>query len=567
MSVTRHVIKRGRYYDSVVLMQLQRGLAELDGVHEAGVVMATPANQDLMIESGLLTEPLADARPDDLLIAVAASSETVAEEALGRFDELIKGRRSGGAADYRPKSLAVAFDQLPAARWVLVSVPGRYAASVARQALAAQRHVFLYSDNVALADEVALKKEAADRGLLVLGPDCGTAIVAGVGLGFANRVRRGAIGLVGASGTGLQTIASRIHAAGQGVSQAIGTGGRDLAREVGGATALQALGLLGADPATEVIVVVSKPPHPEVAAAILERVRSLGKPVVLQFQGQALAGRRIANAHFATDLEDAAGLAVALAEGDREEASSTTSSGAIRGLFSGGTLAGEALLRLEAVLPRVSSNLGGHRAEKLAAAQTPEGHSVLDLGADEFTVGRPHPMIDPVLVVEHLERAAADTEVATLLLDVVLGDGAHADPAGLLAPAIERALAARSDLAVELVLVGTDEDPQDLEAQRERLADAGARVHATLGEAVDQAVRRCAVATAQEPSVHAAALASPLAAVNVGLDLFYDALRSQEVEVVHVDWRPPAGGNEKLGRILERLKGAGEPEPVSGGRR
>lgn len=569
MSVLCHVIKRGRYFDSVVLMQLQRGLAEVAGVHEAGVVMATAANQELMVESGLLATPLAEARADDLLIAVEADNEKIANHAIGLFDELVKGRQASAAVDYRPKSLRVAFGQLPAARWVLVSVPGRYAATVARQALEAERNVFLYSDNVELEDEVALKQEARAQGLMVLGPDCGTAIVAGIGLGFANRVRRGPVGLVGASGTGLQTITSRVHELGSGVSQAIGTGGRDLSGEVGGATALQALAFLGRDPETEVVVVVSKPPHPEVAAAVLERVRGLGKPVVLQFQGQPLPGRRIGNLHFAADLEDAAQLAVSLAAPSEAAAAEAGPAvgGAIRGLFSGGTLASEALLRLEAMLPQVTSNLSGHRAQKHAAAHDTSGHVILDLGADEFTVGRPHPMIDPALVVEHLDRTAADREVSTVLLDVVLGDGAHADPAGLLVPAVARALGGGEKLEILVVLVGTDEDPQDLEDQRQRLEAAGARVYVTLGEAIEHALARCGSAqTAAEPTA-GSAFEPPLAAVNVGVELFYESLIEQGAQAVHVDWRPPAGGDEKLGGILERLKSrsAATAAPTLGG--
>jgi FdrA protein len=228
--------------------------------------------------------------------------------------------------------------------------------------------------------------------------------------------------------------------------------------------------------------------------------------------------------------------------------------GSIQGLFSGGTLAGEAFLRLEAMLPEVASNLSGHRAEKLAA-QASSGHCVIDLGADELTVGRPHPMIDPQLVVEHLARAAADSAVGTILVDVVLGDGAHPDPAALLAPAVERALAPRKgDLEVLAVVVGTDEDGQDLADQRRRLEEAGARLFATLDEAVDAALASSARARSPTVELPSAALAPPLEAVNIGLELFHDSLVEQGATAVHVDWRPPAGGNEKLAGILRRLK-------------
>ena len=562
MTVLRHLIKRGRYYDSVVLMQLQRQLAESEGVDEAGVMMATPANQELLVASGLLAGPVAGARADDLLVTVCARTAIVAEQALARFDELASSRQAIGSEVYRPKSLRMGLAQLPAAQWVLISVPGRHAAEVARRALAADRNVFLYSDNVSLADEVRLKEIAAARGLLVLGPDCGTAIVGGVGLGFANRVRRGPIGLVGASGTGLQSVTARIHDLGSGISQALGTGGRDLSLEVGGATASRALALLAADPETEVLVVLSKPPEQAVADRLLAAARSCGKPVVVQFQGYPVPARRIANLHFAVDLEDAARLAFELATGKTELPPTAKRSAAIRGLFSGGTLAGEALLRLELLLPDLTSNLSGHRAQKLAAAQSAASHCVLDLGADELTVGRPHPMIDPQLVVEHLAKNAADPAVGTIVLDVVLGDGAHPDPASLLAPAVAAATGRDGEeLAVIAVLVGTDDDPQDLAAQRETLETAGATVHRSLGPAIDAALARTAVADSKPAAAGgdrgARALDAPLVAVNVGLELFHDSLVAQGAQVVQVDWRPPAGGNEKLAAILARL----EPAP------
>ena len=268
MSVQRHTVRAGAYFDSVVLMQLQRRLAELDGIEEAGVVMATAANLELLAQGGLDTTGV-DARPDDLLVVVRGATEIAARTALDRFDELARERTARAATDYRPKSVATALKDRPEADWLLVSVPGEYAAAVARQAIDAGRHVFLYSDNVTRDDEVALKRHAGRRGRLLLGPDCGTAMIGGVGLGFANRVRGGSVGIVAASGTGLQTIATRLHAAGAGVSHGIGTGGRDLASDVGGRTALAGLAALAADEATQVVVLVSKPPHPEVATRLL----------------------------------------------------------------------------------------------------------------------------------------------------------------------------------------------------------------------------------------------------------------------------------------------------------
>ncbi|HEX9670161.1 MAG TPA: acyl-CoA synthetase FdrA, partial [Thermoanaerobaculia bacterium] len=474
MTVTRCLVRSGAYHDSVVLMRLQAGLAELPGVADAAVVMGTEANRELLAASGLLVEEAARARADDLLVVVKAADAAAAEAALGRVDALLT-TRAATAADgaFRPRTLASAVKLLPEARWVLVSVPGRYAAAVAREALALGRHVFLYSDNVALADEIELKRTARERGLLVMGPDCGTAIIGGVGFGFANRVRRGAIGLIGASGTGLQAVASRIHALGAGVSQALGTGGRDLAAEVGGATALQALELLARDEATRAIVLISKPPDPGVVAKLLREAGAVGKPVVCCFLGMPLPVRQLGNLHFSGGLDETAEKAVQLAAVDNPHSHPERSEGSggragyLRGLFAGGTLALETLLALRPLATPIYSNLSAPGVQPLTDLGRSLAHTILDLGDDELTVGRPHPMLDHTLRLRRLRQEAADPEVAAILLDVVLGEGAHPDPAAELAPAVAeaRAAAARDgrELEVIVLLVGTDEDPQGLE--------------------------------------------------------------------------------------------------------
>jgi FdrA protein len=549
--VTRIAVRPGAYHDSVVLMQLQRALAGLPGVLDAGVVMATPANLDVLAASGLLQDEPTTAGPHDLLIAVKAENDAAAGEALARVDALLKVRRSGDDQELRPRSLGSAFKMLPEARWVLVSVPGRYATGVAEEALGHGRNVFLYSDNVPIADEVALKRKARAHGLLVLGPDCGTAVVGGVGLGFANRVRRGPIGLVGASGTGLQAIMSHIHTLGAGISQAIGTGGRDLSKEVGGMTAAQALDVLRRDPETRIIVLVSKPPAPEVAVRILSMARSLGKPVVVDFLGAPLSARRLGNLHFAASLSEAAEIAVRLSEDAAPDSPSLPGHGLrLRGLFSGGTLAYETFVALSAVLPEAHWN----------PPQSQE-NTILDLGADEFTVGRLHPMIDFDLRRRRLRQEAADPQVGVILLDVVLGEGAHADPAGELAPEIEHVLnearSAGRTLAIAVLMIGTDEDPQDLAMQTATLEQAGARVVRTVGELVDFAVGRLAPETrdGEAGPVSLQEIQAPLAAVNVGLESFYDSLFSQGARAVQVEWKPPAGGNERLAALLSRMKG------------
>lgn len=555
MSVTKHQIRAGAYYDSVVLMQLQRNLAALPGVEDAGVVMATPANLELLADSDLLVAEGKAARPEDLLIVVRAGKAADAEAALAQVDELLKKRRSGSNQAFRPRSLAAGIKNLPAAEWVLISVPGRYAAKVAQEALDLNKHVFLYSDNVALEDEIELKTRAAEKGLLVMGPDCGTAIINGIGLGFANRVRRGPIGIVGASGTGLQAVTVGIHNLGGGVSQAIGTGGRDLKGAVGARSMLQGLRYLTADPETQVIVLISKPPDGETAARLLTAARGADKPVVVNFIGFAAPAAQIGNVHFASGLDQAAKMAVELAaSGEKATKAAETGKGYLRGLFSGGTLAYEVLSGLQNFLHPIYSNVAIRESQELKNPLNSKAHTILDLGEDEFTVGRLHPMMDNDLRLRRMKQEAEDKEVGLILLDVVLGEGSHADPAGELGLAIATHKKARKDLEFVALVVGTEEDPQNIAEQIEKLVSAGAKVFRGVAETVDYVAARLAKPEASKDAA-LKKFSEPLAAINVGVESFFDSLKAQGAQAVQVDWRPPASGNEELMGILEKMKG------------
>jgi FdrA protein len=457
---------------------------------------------------------------------------------------------------------------------VLVSVPGRYAAGVAREALRLDRHVFLYSDNVSLEDEIGLKQTSLEKGLLVMGPDCGTAIINGVGLGFANKVRRGSIGLVAASGTGLQQVTARIHQLGSGVTHALGTGGRDLSERVGAVTARQGLDLLKRDRDTRVIVLISKPPARDIADRLIQAARFCGKPVVVDFIGYATSSRQVDNVYFATTFDETAELAVRLAT---SAATDDPSEGFeignfhpqqryLRGLFSGGTLAYETLLVLQDYLPGVYSNVPLDKRFHLADSLISQEHTILDLGEDEFTVGRLHPMMDNDLRLRRLVAEAGDPAVAVILLDVVLGYGAHPDPAGELAPAIakvcKQAESEGRHLEVVAVVTGTDEDPQDMNLQVKQLEQVGVKVFTSNDAAArysGQLVTKLGSGAAKTywddlSEVDLGALTKPLAAINVGLESFTESLAAQGAEAIQVDWRPPASGNERLMAILERMK-------------
>lgn len=484
----RAVVKRSAYQDSVILLALARQLCAGAGVLEAAALMGTPANRALLEQSGLLTPEAAAASANDLVIAIRADSAAAAEGALSRAETFLsaKQKRLEGAGRLLPRTLESAHRHLPDANLVLISVPGAFAGQEARKALRLGLHVMLFSDNVPLEEEVALKRLAANRQLLLMGPDCGTAILNGVPLGFANAVPRGRVGIVAASGTGLQFVSSHLAAQGEGISQAIGVGGRDMTERVGGLMTLQALEALGADPSTELVIVIGKPPNPAVRGRVEAQLRKLGKPGVAVLLGKGEVAKREGNLLSVTTLEDAAGAALALLQG---RAWSPQAFGAspeeirrrvhalrqtlaptqrvVRALYAGGTLAHEAALILEPLLGPVATNL---------APGSEGAHSVMDLGADEFTVGRAHPMLDATVRAKEIRRAAGAADVAVLLLDVVLGYGAAPDPAGDIAPAIEAARAGGRGVAVVASVLGTVGDPQGLASQVAKLEAAGAWV-------------------------------------------------------------------------------------------
>jgi succinyl-CoA synthetase alpha subunit len=468
-------------------MRLSQALKGLPGVEDAVVAMGTPHNRELLASQGYGGAELSSAGPNDLLIAAKGGPGTpqAVEAELAR---LLSAERPADAEEVQPASLAAAVRALPEANLVLVSVPGAHAAREARRALALGRHVMVFSDNVSVEDEVALKLEAAASGLLMMGPDCGTAIVNGMPLAFANAVRRGTIGIVGAAGTGIQEVSSCIHRLGGGVSQAIGTGGRDLSDAVGGLTTLLAIEALAGDPATRIIVVVSKPPSPVVAERVIGALATAGKPCVVHFVGaEPRAAGATPGLTFADSLAGAAELACGLAgipevvpapgapdpEKVAELAARVPRGAKLRGLFCGGTTGQEALVLLGRAGLEVRSNLHKKGPLRIEGASPVRGHALLDLGDDLFTVGRPHPMIEPILRNERLALEVADPEVGVLLFDCVLGYGSHPDPAGVLARGVGQARAAGRGLVAIASITGTADDPQDSGAQARTLVEAG----------------------------------------------------------------------------------------------
>ncbi len=479
------IVERNRYFDSVFLMRISAELENLEGIAQAVVAMATPINVENLIKSGFdVSGETGGVQPADLLIAVDSSSEAAFAAADTRLKELLRGGGSEDqAATSRPSSVDEALNAAPDINLALISVPGVHAAREARMALQRGLHVMLFSDNVSVEDEIALKDDAIQRGLLMMGPDCGTAILHGAALGFANVCRRGRIGVVGASGTGIQEISSLVHRWGGGISQAIGTGGRDLSEAVAARMTLFGIDSLSRDPATEVIVVVSKTPSPAVATIVTDALHDAGKSGVIHFIGGEDATLSPEVETTAT-LAGAARAALRRAGGSMQETEPSKvrpdaglDAGRAVGFFCGGTLCQETWNILRRSGLDVRSNVAGDPAYKVRPTETVHGHVMWDLGDDDFTVGKPHPMIEPSLRDARVAEAVGDPTVSLILADCVIGYGAHESPAGSLAEAASQALKqARSDgrsLAIISSVTGTDQDPQNATRQRRLLEEAG----------------------------------------------------------------------------------------------
>jgi FdrA protein len=509
---TTHIETRsGVYADSVTLMQISKRLAALDGVTAAQVAMGTPLNIEVLEGMGLPAP--AGTGPNDMVVALRVLDDAARDRALAELASALTVTASSAGldgGDPPPRRTASALKRAADARsgaagadLVVVSVPGESAFVEAHDAIVNGSSVVVFSDNVPVEQEIALKDEAARRGVLVMGPDCGTAVVSGVGVGFANVVAPGKVSLVAASGTGAQHLLALLDAAGVGVRHCLGIGGRDLSAAVGGRSASQALRALAADPGTDLVVVVSKPPDADVAARLRAEAQELGVDVVWALLGFGQPDLTSA----AAAVVDRLGKPAVTWPTWGTEPTDRPTAGALRGLFVGGTLCDEAMVIASERLGEVRSNIPLRPEWALDVDgsgrwDAGDAHTMVDFGDDRLTQGRPHPMIDPTLREERLLREADDERVGVLLLDVVLGHGSHADPAATLAPAVEEARRRGSGrgLAVVISLTGTAGDPQGLQRQASALAQAGAIVHLSNAEATRHAVALLPAAPAGQPT-------------------------------------------------------------------
>ncbi|MGH4124545.1 MAG: acyl-CoA synthetase FdrA [Clostridium sp.] len=503
-------IRKNTYYDSVALMLITKEIKKLLKVKQVIVGMGTELNIELVENLGLSNDEIRKLTPGDFFIAAESDEENAIEIIVKKVDELLntKGDNHDLSSEYKPTTLSAAVNHLEGANMAIISLPGKYAAHEARKALSNNLNVMLFSDNVTLEEEIELKQIGRDKGLLVMGPDCGTAIINGIPLCFANVVRRGDIGIVGASGTGTQEVCVIIDKMGGGVSQVIGTGGRDLKSAVGGIMMIEGFKALIHDEGTKVIVLISKPPAPEVAEKILNMVKTTNKPVVACFIGGDRCEIEKKGACSCLNLEDAGRKAVLLSKGNKiddftgftlsdieiegivqaECKKLSSDQKYLRALYTGGTLADEAMKMLGKEGYKIHSNIPLSPELKLVDVRISVEHTCIDLGDDEFTVGKPHPMIDPVARVERLPVEAEDGEVAIVLMDFVLGYGSNIDPAGEMINSIIDAKKTMDNknkyLCVIGYICGTQADPQNYKSQSEKLEKAGVILMPSNAQAV-----------------------------------------------------------------------------------
>ena len=575
------VILKNNYQDSINLMLLTNTINDLDGVTMSQIMMGTDANKDILNNTGLLTPEAEAASPNDMMIVVDSEDEQIMEEVLPAIDTFLADLSAKGDDKEKPAAASwqEALTALPDANVALFSIPGEYGAAEMEKALKNGLHVFSFTDNVAIEDEVRLKKLAHEKGLLMMGPDCGTGIISSIPIAFTNVVSPGNIGVVGASGTGIQEVTTIIDRLGGGVVHAIGTGGRDLSDKVGAITVKDAIVALENHEPTDVICVISKPPAKEVRDEVVQLLQSISKPVVAIFLGEKPAAHE-GKVYLAHTLEETAQIAVDLANEeavkrnyftklDKPNVSTLDKDKVVKGLYSGGTLAAEAgmliseALNLEGLVKQEGYILHSH------------GYDVIDLGDDIYTQGKPHPMIDPEVRIQKIEEYAEDEQTGIILFDVVLGYGAHEDMVGALLPAIEaaqtKAKTAGGDLYFVATVCGTTKDPQNYQDAVDRLKAAGVYVAESNAKAVqlalllkgvemseaDKAVEDYTGTTIDVPTVSEQVmelLTTKPRIINVGLQSFNESILQYGGQTEQFNWRPRASGNKKMIRILDALE-------------
>ncbi|MBP7654797.1 acyl-CoA synthetase FdrA [Candidatus Dependentiae bacterium] len=489
----KNYIIKNRYFDSVMLMSIANSASKCEGIKNLAAMMATDNNKEVLRNTKMIDKTGEKAEPNDLLVCINAEAESFCEPALKKFKELLDNKSSAENKSDKIEltSIADGIKEYADSNLVLFSIPGPFVKREAKTALSAGKNVMIFSDNVTIDEELELKQIAKQNGLIVMGPDCGTSIINGKGIAFANSMPIGKIGIIGASGTGIQQVSCILANKGYGVKHAIGLGGRDLSKQIGGISMLTAIDAMEKDIDIEIVILISKPPFPEVEKKIFDRLKNYKKKIVVNFLKGDETECKKRRIPFASTLENAANLAISILENkpfepkefDAEKKeidqllksirNKTGSSKYVRGLYSGGTLCDEALFIMAQYGLEVFSNIPLTPELKLKNAYESYKNTLVDLGDDEFTKGRPHPMIDYTLRCQRIVEESSKKDTGIILFDIVTGYGSHINPVEPLSEAITKSLKNNKNLVFIASICGTSYDIQNINEIKKQLEKLG----------------------------------------------------------------------------------------------
>ena len=474
-----HVIE-GRYIDSVLLMQISREIEKMQGVSKASCMVATAENISFLEMAGF--HPPSGVSGNSVIIAVEAESSKKCEDAINNAINLIDTGMVQHKTSYTLDDLPdlISTDDFPV---VFISTPGEYAYDVADKSLDSGANIHIFSSNVPIEQELRLKTKGASKGLFVMGPDCGTSIIHGKGLGFSNALEAtGDIGIIGSSGTGIQELSVLMDRNGLGVSYAIGVGSNDLKESINGIMSKQALNFL--KERCSAIAVVCKKPDPSVERALLESMGNIPSVFIsLGSDKQYSSG----NTYVTGNIDDAVShLMSKIGKGrkiQQEAFPKMKEPGKdrklLRGFFVGGSLCYQAQAILHGKGIHVFSNAPAdeqYRVEK----DFDNLNVCIDTGAEEYVAGKPHPMIDPVSRNSFLVRESSRNDVRVILFDIILGYGSAEDPVAGLDKM-------KNGPVLVASICGTEKDSQGYQSIRKRLEDKGVVVFRSAARAAEYA--------------------------------------------------------------------------------
>ena len=483
-------IEKNRYIDSLETLFATTVLNDQPGIEMGYIGMCNSTFRDVITDIGLMTDEIAACSENDYVIVAEAESQEAFDLAVAEVDKSMETKDSGQeTAEYDTTDAALAAH--PEVNLVQIAVPGDCALEEAKKALNAGKHICVFSNNVPFEDEREMKELAREKGLLCMGPDCGVANINGSALVLSSINNRGPFGIVGASGTGIQHVAAILHEAGSGVTQTIGVGGNDLKDPIGGISMLMGLDALEHDPETKYIIVISRKPGEKTLPVICDKLKSLSKPCVVLFMGCEREIVEATGSVWAENLDDCGIKALQLigvdySLGTEEELDAIAREAVegmapeqkyVRGGYSGGTYMDEAMHAMYGEIGDVWSNCPLNPDYQLKDSYQSVENTVIDYGEEEFTLGRPHPAIDPSIRKPAVLREASDPKVAVICLDFILTPPGHPDPAGYLVEDIKKAQEMAAERGGKLVFIasvlGTTADFQNIRVQEQELRDAG----------------------------------------------------------------------------------------------